>query len=65
MRAKPRILCKMQGPQSCHMAMASKQHRGYYTICIRVSRFTTKVEISRVHVSWLCPVPFQDRWWYP
>lgn len=65
MRAKSKILCKQQGPQSCHMAMASKQHRGYYIICIRVSRFTTKVEISRVHVSWLCLVPLQDGWWHP
>lgn len=46
------------------MAMASK-HRGYYIICMRVSGFMTKVETSRVHVSWLCPVPLQDGWLHP
>lgn len=64
MGAKSKILCKLQGPQSYHMAMASK-HREYYIICMRVSGFMTKVETSRVHVFWLCPVPLQDGWLHP
>lgn len=64
MRAKSKILCKLQGPQSYHMAMAS-EHRGYYIICMGVSGFMTKVETSRVHIPWLCPVPLQDRWSHP
>lgn len=43
-----------RGSESCLLAIASKQVRGYNIIFLSAYMFMTKVETSRAKIYWLC-----------